>query len=274
MSVKRNDAIRRHNIRVQGDSSSDCTLVFGHGFGCDQQIWRQVAPAFSAQAQVVLFDYMGCGQSDLSAYDAGRYQSLNAYADDLLLLCEALELEQVVFVGHSVSGAIAMLAAIQKPELFQQIIAIGPSPCYLNQSPDYSGGFDVADISTLLEMMERNFFEWAEYLAPVVIGHAADQDTVKELKQTFLRADPLISRKFAEVTFYSDIRPYLASIPVPVTVLYCAADVIVPVEVIQYLERHIPRCKTIELDAAGHYPQLTNPAAVIQAIHHELAAGC
>lgn len=263
--------IHRHNITISGDGKE--TLVFGHGFGCDQDIWQHVAPAFLANYRIVLFDYLGCGKSDLRAYDAERYSNLQAYADDLVELCEALNLENVYFVGHSVSGAIAMLASIQKPELFQKIIAIGPSPRYLNEPPHYFGGFDSTDISTMLEMMERNYFEWTEYLAPIVIGSTEDENNIHELKQSFLRADPFISKKFAVVTFYCDIRSQLKCIPVPVTILYCLEDVIVPVEVINFLKSNIPNCKVIELDASGHYPQLINPDSVIQAVQKEISCG-
>lgn len=260
--------IRRHNITILGEGKH--TLIFGHGFGCDQEIWRYVAPAFLTGHKVVLFDYMGCGKSDLRAYDAQRYSNLQAYADDLIELCEALNLKNVYFVGHSVSGAIAMLASIQRPELFQKIIAIGPSPHYLNEPPDYFGGFDSSDISTMLEMMERNYFEWTEYLAPVVIGNTGDENNVNELKRSFLRSDPFISKKFAMVTFYCDIRQHLKYITAPVTILYCLEDVVVPIEVIKFLESNIPNCKVIELDASGHYPQLINPDSVIQAVQKEI----
>lgn len=271
MTVVLDDVIRRHNVTILGEGEQ--TLVFGHGFGCDQQIWQHVAPEFAANFRVVLFDYMGCGQSDLRMYDAGRYRNLQAYADDLVSICSGLRLENIYFVGHSVSGAIAMLASIQRPELFRKIIAIGPSPHYLNEYPDYVGGFEAADITAMLDMMERNYFEWTEYLAPIAIGSQDNLDTVKELKQSFLRADPSILKKFAVVTFYCDIRQQLADVPVAVTILYCLEDVIVPVEVVHYLQSKIPNCKVIELDASGHYPQLINPHAVIHAVQKEIDCG-
>lgn len=263
--------IRRHNITVLGQGKD--SIVFGHGFGCDQQIWQYVAPKFLTSHKVVLFDYMGCGKSDLRDYDAERYNNLEAYADDLIDLCEALSLENVYFVGHSVSGAIAMLASIKKPELFQKIIAIGPSPHYLNEPPDYFGGFDSSDISTMLEMMDRNYYEWTEYLAPVVIGSAGDDNNIHDLKQNFLRSDPFISKKFAMVTFYCDIRPQLKHISVPVAILYCQDDVVVPIEVVKFLQSNIPNCKVIELNASGHYPQLINPDSVIHAVQKEISNG-
>lgn len=260
--------IRKHNITIIGEGNK--TIIFGHGFGCDQQIWQHVAPAFSAEYKVVLFDYMGCGKSDLQTYDAEHYNHLQAYADDLIAICTGLGLESSYFVGHSVSGAIAMLAAIEKPRLFNKIIAIGPSPRYLNEPPHYQGGFSQHDISAMLEMMDRNYFEWTDHLAPLVIGSSDDAGNMHELKQTFLRADPVISKQFAVVTFYSDIRQQLKLIPVPVTILYCLEDVIVPLEVIHFLQQHIPDCKIQQLDATGHYPQLINPKAVIAAIQKDI----
>jgi len=264
-----NPCVKRYNLTVLGQGET--CIVFGHGFGCDQTIWRYVAPAFNAGYRVVLFDYVGCGKSDLTAYNPDHYSNLQAYADDLLELCASLSLQQVYFVGHSVSGAIAMLASIKDPALFKKIIAIGPSPCYQNQAPDYIGGFDAADIDAMLDMMDRNYFEWTDYLAPIVIGEQGDSTNITELKNSFLRADPNISKKFAAVTFYCDIRQQLKEVLVPVTVLYCCEDVIVPLEVVAYLQQQLPYCKAVELDATGHYPQLINPNAVITAIAKEIS---
>lgn len=267
-STATNQMLRKHNVSILGEGPK--TIIFGHGFGCDQQIWQHVAPAFAAEYKLVLFDYMGCGKSDLSAYNAEHYNNLQAYADDLIALCSTLQLEACYFVGHSVSGAIAMLAAIGRPQLFKKIIAIGPSPHYLNEPPHYQGGFNQDDIVAMLDMMDRNYFEWTDYLAPLVIGAAEDASNINELKQTFLRADPVISKKFAVVTFYSDIRQQLKLVPIPVTILYCLEDVIVPLEVIHFLQQHIPQCKISALDATGHYPQLINPQAVIDAIQKDI----
>lgn len=271
-STKISQMLRKHNVTIVGEGNK--TIIFGHGFGCDQQIWQQVAPAFIAGYKVVLFDYMGCGKSDLSAYNAEHYNHLQAYADDLIALCTTLQLDGSYFVGHSVSGSIAMLAAIQKPQLFKKIIAIGPSPHYLNEPPHYHGGFSKDDIAAMLEMMDRNYFEWTDYLAPLVIGSSDNTNNINELKQTFLRADPIISKKFAVVTFYSDIRQQLKFVPVPVTILYCLEDVIVPLDVIHFLQQHIPQCKISELDATGHYPQLINPQVVINAIQQDINSDC
>ncbi|MDP5036044.1 MAG: alpha/beta hydrolase [Alishewanella sp.] len=266
------EVIRRHNIAIHGEGEQ--TLVFGHGFGCDQDIWQHVTPAFYAQYRVVLFDYIGCGKSDLGAYNKKRYNHLQAYADDLLQLCQSLQLNNIIFVGHSVSGAIALLASIKQPTLFKKIIAIGPSPRYLNDPPAYFGGFEASDIAGMLAMMELNYFEWSNYLAPKVIGQTDDAKSVDELKLSFMRSDPVISLQFANVTFYCDIRPQLPAVSVPVTILYCLEDIIVPVQVIEYLQQHIPNAKIMELAASGHYPQLINPGAVIAAIRKEISSEC
>lgn len=266
------DVIQRHNIVIHGDGPQ--TLVFGHGFGCDQDIWQHVAPAFYQQYRVVLFDYIGCGKSDLGAYNKQQYNHLQAYADDLLLLCQSLQLDKITFVGHSVSGAIALLASNKQPELFEKIIAIGPSPRYLNDLPEYFGGFDASDIAGMLNMMELNYFEWSNYLAPMVVGQSNDSQNVNELKLSFMRADPVISLQFANVTFYSDIRPQLSKVSVPVSILYCLEDIIVPLQVIEFLQQAIPTAKIVQLDASGHYPQLINPAAVINAIEKEIMGDC
>lgn len=270
--------MRQFNIRILGNGPQ--TLIFGHGFGCNQDVWQHVAPAFEKNYRVILFDYIGCGQSELKAYSAEKYSSLQAYADDVVMICQTLQLHNSHFVGHSVSGAIAMLASIKAPTLFSQIIAISPSPCYVNDLPDYVGGFNAEDIAQLLDMMDRNYFEWTEYLPPIVVGSAAENDSVdevtleqgcNELKAHFIKSDPEICKKFAEVTFLSDIRSKLSFIPVPVVVLYCVEDVVVPVEVIDYLRRHIPQYREQQLSATGHYPQLIYPSAVINVLKEEIA---
>lgn len=265
------DIERRFNVTVHGNGEQ--TLVFGHGFGCDQDIWQHVAPAFYAKYQVVLFDYIGCGKSDLAAYDKKHYNNLQAYADDLLLLCQALSLNNIIFIGHSVSGAIALLASITQPAIFTKIIAIGPSPRYLNDPPAYIGGFEASDIAEMLTMMELNYFEWSNYLAPQVIGQGGDADDIDELKLSFMRSDPVISLHFANVTFYSDIRSQLSAVTVPVIIFYCLEDIIVPLQVIDYMQHNIPNARSVQLEASGHYPQLINPAAVVTAIKQEIAGG-
>lgn len=262
------DTLSRHNAHISGDGEP--TLVFAHGFGCDQAIWHGVSPAFQSQFRVVLFDLAGCGRADPALWSATRHSTLDGYSSDLIDLLDDLGSGPVVYVGHSVSGAIGFLAAIRRPELFQRVIAIGPSPRYINQAPDYFGGFEEPDILGLLDMMERNQFEWAGYLAPQVMGNSHRPDLAEGLRATLASANPITSRRFAEVTFLSDIRDQLPRIPVPVSILYCSEDIIVPLEVVDFMRDKIPDCRTQLLEATGHYPHMSNPDAVIRAIGGEL----
>ncbi|WP_458735263.1 alpha/beta fold hydrolase [Zobellella taiwanensis] len=261
--------LTRNHVTCSGQGER--TLLFGHGFGCDQQIWSQVAPAFERDYRVVTFDYVGCGRADPGAYDEQRYQTLDGYALDVLEVAAALAPGPVTFVGHSVSGAIGMLAAIAEPGRFEQLIALGPSPRYLNDE-DYHGGFERADIADLLDMMERNRFEWAGYLAPRVMDNPDRPELADGLRRSFLAADPVISRRFAEATFLCDIRAQLPRVSLPTSVLYCESDIIVPLTAVDYLARRLPRCRLHRLAASGHYPQVSHPRLVIDAIHQELNA--
>lgn len=267
--TERQGIVERHNVVRLGpcpETTNRPTLVLAHGFGCDQQIWAPVADILATNYPVVMFDHMGCGRSDVTAYDPFRYTNLHAYAEDLIKLVGALELERPVLVGHSVSGAIGWLAALEDPGLFRQVIAIGPSPRYVNDPPDYFGGFEEHDVREMIDMMERNHFEWAGYLAPLVLAGEERPVVVDELRQTFLNADPLISRRFAQTVFMSDIREYLHQIVVPSLILYSDQDVIVPTEVIEYLHKVLPNCEIRKLNASGHYPHMSNPDEVAEAI--------
>lgn len=260
---------KQHHARRLGpppEATERPTLVLAHGFGCDQNIWAPVADILAKEHPVVLFDHMGCGRSDMTAYDPKRYTNLFAYAEDLVNLVKELELDRPILVGHSVSGAIGWLASIKVPELFRQVIAIGPSPRYINDPPDYIGGFEEQDIHEMLDLMERNHFEWAGYLAPIVMAADDRPEKAEDLRQTFLNADPVVSRRFAESIFMSDIREYLHQVTVPSLILYSDRDVIVPIEVIEYLHRTIPNCDIHKLQATGHYPHMSNPEAVADAI--------
>lgn len=240
-------------------------VVFGHGFGCDQLIWLPVINHLPDSIAPITFDYVGCGRSDFSAYDKHKYASLNGYVQDLIEVLDELNLGELDFVGHSVSGMIGMLAAIKRPDLFKQIIAIGPSPRYLNE-PGYDGGFERDDILELLSMMERNHFEWAGYLAPIVMENSQRPELAEQLRKSFANSNPQISRQFAEVLFLSDNRQWLSQVPVPVGLLFCEVDVIVPSSVINYMAQHIPNNTMVQLDAAGHYPHVSSPKVTCQAI--------
>lgn len=235
-------------------------------------MWRHVAPAFEATHRVVRFDYVGAGRSDLTAYDATRYSTLQGYASDVLDVCDALAAQQVVFVGHSVSAMIGMLAATRRPSRFARLIHVGPSPSYLNDAPHYHGGFERQDLLGLLDMMEKNYSAWAGALAPVVAGNADHPEYAAELESSFCATDPAIARAFAEATFLSDHRRDVSSVPVPSLIMQCAQDNIAPESVGRWLAEHLPHSTYHALDATGHCPHLTHPDEVIRVIRSYLDA--
>ncbi|MBB5180193.1 sigma-B regulation protein RsbQ [Planomicrobium koreense] len=255
--------IHRNNIKIYGNGEK--TLLFGHGFGCDQEVWSGVAPAFTEQYRVVLFDYVGSGQSDKSQYSIERYNSLHGYKQDLLDVCDELQLKNILFVGHSVSSMIGMLASIERPELFEKLVMIGPSPYYLNDE-DYQGGFDQSDIAELLDMMEINYKEWAKYLAPVVMQNEERPGLAQEFEQILCANDPVIARKFAEVTFLSDVRSELSKVHVPTLILQPQFDAIAPPNVSQYVHEHIDGSQLVVMEAMGHNPHLSDPEETVYCI--------
>lgn len=241
-------------------------MLFAHGFGCDQNMWRFVAPAFEEDYRTVLFDYVGSGGSDLSAYDPDRYGSLEGYAQDVLDVCTALDLSDVVFVGHSVSTVIGMLAAIDAPARFDDLILIGASPCYLNHPPNYHGGFERDDLEGLLNLMDKNYIGWADYFASLLMQEANADEVEEELDRSFCSTDPHIARQFAEITFLSDYREAVPNVPVSSLLLQCTDDIIVPPTVSRYLKTHLPGATLTMLDAAGHCPHMSHSEATIEAI--------
>lgn len=263
------DVLSRNNVKVMGQGKRP--LVMAHGFGCDQKMWRFVAPAFASDYRLVLFDYVGFGESELDAYDPQRYSHLQGYAQDVLDICAALNLEQAIFVGHSVSSMIGMLAAIAAPERFERLVMIGPSPCYINDE-SYVGGFDRQDIDQLLDIMEKNYIGWAHFLAPVVMQNAERPQLTQELEASFCSTDPAIATRFAKATFYGDNRRDLARVPVPSLILQCKDDTIAPVEVGQYLHQHLPHSTLTLMEATGHCPHMSHPDETIQLIKTYLEA--
>ena len=257
------ETLARFNVRVTGEGPR--TLVFAHGFGCDQNMWRFVAPRFEGRYQVVLFDYLGMGGSDLGAYNPQRYGSLSAYAEDLVEICEALELNDAVLVGHSVSSMIGALASLQAPGLFSQLVMVGPSPCYINDQ-DYTGGFERADLEGLLDMMDRNYIGWASQLSPVVMKNAERPELTEELQRSFCSTDPVVARRFAEATFLSDNRADLANITMPTLILQCTDDAIAPAEVGTYMHARMPASTFHQLRATGHCPHMSHPDETTAAI--------
>ena len=263
--------LQRNNVRVTGRGTRP--IIFAHGFGCDQEMWRFVAPQFEDDHLVVLFDYVGAGGSDWSAYDARRYATLDGYKRDVLELCEALDLEGAVWVGHSVSAMIGAMASVEAPELFERLVMVAPSPSFTNHPPDYFGGFERRDLEGLVEMMERDFRGWASFLAPIVIGVPDRAEIVRELEQSFCATEFDIARRFARATFLSDNRAILPRVPIPSLVLQCSADALAPREVGRYLNRHLRGSELRVLKAIGHCPHLTRPDETARAIREYLARG-
>jgi sigma-B regulation protein RsbQ len=259
-SIDRAGIGKRNNVRITGHGKQ--VMLFAHGFGCDQAMWRYVAPEFERDYRVVLFDYVGCGKSDWSAYDANRYSDLRGYARDVLEIMEAYDLRDVIFVGHSVSSMIGMLAAIQAPERFQRLIMIGPSPCYVNDA-DYVGGFGRGDIDGLLDLMEKNYIGWAAFLAPVVMKNADRAELAAELQSSFCATDPRMTRQFARATFLSDNRADLAKLGVPSLILQCSEDAVAPDVVGRYLHEALQGSTFRQMAATGHCPHMSHPAETI-----------
>jgi sigma-B regulation protein RsbQ len=256
--------IDRLNVKVSGRETGP-PMLFAHGFGCDQHMWRHVAPRFEADFRVVLFDLVGSGGSDVSAYDEQRYSSLDGYAADVLALCRELDLREAIFVGHSVSAMIGVLAAIEEPDRFAQLVLVGPSPRYINDV-GYIGGFEADDITELLESLESNYLGWSTAMAPVIMSNADRPELADELEASFCRTDPDIAKQFARVTFLSDNRRDLPRVAVPTLVLQCTNDAIAPVEVGEFVRRNIPGSTLVLLDATGHCPHLSAPDQTADAI--------
>lgn len=264
------DIVARNNVRVSGRGQQP--MMFAHGFGCDQNMWRHVAPAFEDDYQVVLFDYVGSGRSDLSAYDAERYSALEGYAQDIIEICEALDLRDVILVGHSVSSMIAVLAVQRARSRFARLILVGPSPRYINDPPGYVGGFERADIDGLLEMMDKNYIGWANFLAPAIMKNDDRPELSQELNQSFCSTDPVIARRFAEATFFADNRADVASVPVPALILQCSEDIIAPLSVGEYLRDNMPGSTLRVMKATGHCPHMSHPEETIELIRDYLEA--
>ena len=263
------NVLRRNNVLVSGPAGAQ-PIVFAHGFGCDQTMWRYVAPAFEPTHRVVLFDHVGAGGSDLSAYQPHKYASLQGYADDVVEIVRELDLSRVVFVGHSVSAMIGVLAAVAEPERFSHLVLVGPSPRYIDE-PGYVGGFDRQDIDGLLESLESNYLGWSAAMAPVIMGNAERPELGTELTNSFCRSDPAIAAHFARVTFLSDNRADLSRVTTPTLVLQCSDDVIAPRSVGAYVNQRIPGSELVQMKATGHCPNLSAPEETVAAIESFLA---
>jgi sigma-B regulation protein RsbQ len=256
--------VAKHNITMTGPADGQ-PMLFAHGFGCDQNMWRHVAPHFADRFRVILFDYVGAGRSDISAYDAEKYSTLSGYADDVVTICRELDLHDVIFVGHSVSSMVGALATLAEPSRFAKLVMVGPSPRYIDDA-DYTGGFSEADITELLESLDSNYLGWSSAIAPVIMGNPDRPELGEELTESFCRTDPELAANFARATFLSDNRADLPLVTTPTLVLQCSNDVIAPVTVGQYVRDVLPNASYVVLDATGHCPNLSAPEATTVAI--------
>ncbi|WP_114431818.1 alpha/beta fold hydrolase [Phyllobacterium bourgognense] len=255
--------LRRNNVKISG--TGERTIVFAHGFGCDQNMWRFVSPAFEDEFRTVLFDHVGAGGSDLAAYDTTKYSTLAGYADDLAEIGIELGLKDAVFVGHSVSSMIGVMASIKVPEMFESLVLVGPSARYLDEG-EYIGGFSHAQIEELLESLADNHLGWSAAMAPAIMGNPDRPELGEELTNSFCRTDPDIAKAFARVTFMSDNRDDLSKVTARTLILQCREDIIASEQVGAYVQQHIPKSEMVILDATGHCPNLSAPNEVVAAI--------
>ncbi len=265
--MNKEEVIRRNNVKVLGKGRQP--MLFAHGFGCDQNMWRFVTPAFENDYRIVLFDYTGSGNSDISAYNNEKYSNLNGYAQDILDICAALDLKHVIFVGHSVSSMIGLLAAIREPRYFSNMIMVGPSPRYINDE-GYIGGFERSDIESLLDTMDKNYIGWANFLAPAIMKNPDKPELAAELTESFCSTDPVIARQFAEVTFFSDNRRDVPKLKQPTLIIQCSDDLIAPDSIGEYMHDHLPVSTLKVVKATGHCPHLSDPEETISVMQEYL----
>jgi len=257
------NVIERNNVIVKGAGAN--VMMFAHGFGCDQNMWRFIYPAFEAEYKIVLFDHVGAGSSDLSAYSYKKYDNLDGYAHDIIEIANVLEVKDMVFVGHSVSAIMGLIATDIAPELFKSIILVSPSPSYINDE-EYIGGFDRFEIDELLESLENNHLGWSMAMAPVIMGNSDRKELGDELSNSFCKTDPEIAKHFARTTFLTDKRDILQQAKIPSLILQCSNDIIAPVEVGRYMHELMPHSKLVIMNATGHCPNLSAPEETIAAI--------
>ena len=256
------DLIDRNNVKILGSGTQ--VMMFAHGFGCDQNMWRFITPAFENDYKIVLFDYVGSGKSDLGSYKPERYSRLEGYAQDVIEICDALELSGVVFVGHSVSSVIGMLVSVKRPELIDNLVMIGPSPSYIDDpATGYVGGFARQDIESLLDLMDKNYIGWANFMAPTVMKNDSRPELTAELHESFCSTDPKIARRFAEATFFSDNRSDLPAVQVPSLIMQCSEDAVAPTSVGEYLHQNLANSTLRVMKATGHCPHMSHPEETI-----------
>jgi sigma-B regulation protein RsbQ len=261
------NALKRNNVKVIGNGEKP--MLFAHGYGCDQNMWRFITPAFINDYKIILFDHIGFGDSDATTYSKEQYNSLHSYAADVLEICHEMELQDVIFVGHSVSAMIGVLASIQEPELFSKLILICPSPSFINDG-DYVGGFTREAIYGLLQTLDSDYLGWANTIAPVIMGNADRPELGQELAGSFCKSNQEVATDFAHITFLSDNRKDLPKVKIPALILQCSEDAIAPVSVGEYVHKQIVGSKMVLLDATGHCPNLSAPATTITAMKNFL----
>lgn len=249
--------LSRNNVNIYGQG--EIPMLFAPGFGCDQNVWRLVAESFEKDYKVILFDYVGSGNSDIGAYDQTRYSNLEGYAQDVIDVCAALELRDAIFVGHSVGGTIGMLASLKHPEYFSDLIMLGPSPCYLNDPPHYHGGFEREELLGLLELMEKNYIGWANAFSVTAMSNIDRPELARDLETRFCSTDPIIALQFAQATFFTDNRKDLPNVRIPTLILQCSEDIIAPVNVGEYLHEQLPSSTYKLMEATGHCPHMSYP---------------
>jgi sigma-B regulation protein RsbQ len=261
----------RNNVSISG--AGEQVMIFAHGFGCDQNMWRFITPEFLDDYKVVLFDYTGSGNSSVTEYDQKKYSTLEGYADDIIDICQVHDFKEAIIVGHSVSATIALLASLKAPEHFSQLIHLTPSPSFINDPPEYMGSFEYDDLEELLDLMDKNYIGWAKYLAPVVIGGQASELLTGELTDSFCSTDPLIARNFAKATFLSDHRKSYPKSTLPSLIIQSKVDSLAAVDVGQYLHHITPNSDFVIIESTGHCPHMTHPSMTIQAIKSYLLNG-
>lgn len=254
----------QNNVRIAGLDDGP-TIMLAHGFGCDQNLWRLVEARLASTFRLILFDHVGCGASDPSAWNPKRYETLQGYADDILGIVGELDVRDVTFVGHSVAAMMGVLAVSTDPRRFARLVLLTPSPCYLDQD-DYRGGFSRTDIDELLDSLESNYLGWSRSMAPVIMGTPDQPELADELTDSFCRTDPACARVFARTTFLSDNRADLARVSLPTLVIECAHDTLEQREVGAYVQQRIDGSELVTLDAIGHCPHLSAPDITAQAI--------
>ncbi|GAB4019437.1 sigma factor SigB/phosphatase RsbP regulator RsbQ [Spirosoma migulaei] len=261
--------LKRNHVTILGQGTQP--MLLANGLGCDQHMWRYVTPAFEQSHRIILFDYVGSGKSDRAAFDPIRYNQLTGYAQDVLDICETLDLTNVVFIGHSISAMIGLLAAIEQPHRFAHLIMIAPSARYLNDKPDYIGGFDQSDIDEMLDMMDQNYMRWATTLAPSVMANPGKPELSQELAQSFTATDWLMMRQFARITFLSDNRLALPKLHVPSLILQSSQDIVAPQQVGEYIHQHLPGSTLRYMKATGHYPHLSAATETVDLVKQYLS---